>query len=99
MDMLSLDEFLDRIAAKCVEEGLRYDFDVSYKPEYQIIGERAYYECRLSIEIFDVDENNNAITYCGEFIIPDGGLQSTILRIRNWLKDVLGWTVDVEGDG
>jgi len=97
--MLSLDEFLDRIAAKCVEEGLRYDFDISYKPEYQIIGERACYECRLSIEIFDVDGEKNAITYRGVFIIPDGGLQSTITKIRNWLKDILGWDIDLDGDG
>jgi hypothetical protein len=95
MDMLSLDEFLDRIAAKCVEEGLRYDFDVSYKP----IWAKPYYDCRLCIEIFDVDDEKNAITYRGEFIIPDGGLESTILRIRNWLKDVLGWDIDVGGDG
>jgi hypothetical protein len=97
--MSSLDEFLGRIASKCVEEGLRYNFDVTYKLEYQIIGDRDYYGHRLSIEIFNVDENDNVITYRGEFIVPDGGLQSATLRIRNWLKDVLGWTVDVEGDG
>jgi hypothetical protein len=97
--MLSLDEFLDRIAARCVEEGLRYDFDVFYEPVQLVSWGERFYECKLSIEIFDVDENNNAITYRGEFIIPDGGIQSTITRIRNWLKDVLGWDVDVGGDG
>jgi hypothetical protein len=97
--MLSLDEFLDRIAAKCVEEGLRYDFDVTIRPEYQVIGQRCIYECRLNINIIDVDENNNAITYSAEFIIPTDGYEGQLLFIAKWVKDVLGWDVDVGGDG
>jgi hypothetical protein len=99
MGMLSLDEFLDRVAAKCVEDGLGYDFEVSYKPEKLVSWGEYHYEYKLSIKIFDEDEDDNTITYRGKFIIPDGGLESTILRIRNWLKDVLGWDIDVGGDG
>jgi hypothetical protein len=97
--MLSLDEFLDRIAARCIEEGLRYDFDISIRPEYQAGRTRCIYECRLSINIFDIDDNKNSITYRAEFIIPTDSYEGQICFIAKWIKDVFGWDIDVGGDG